>query len=208
VARGGRHFANHYELAAHLLSQVSTANEEPVTESGLGRIDLLFELLIRIGLDTPDGLRPYLEVLHGDLERRPLAQQIIDALIAQDEARYETYLSVREDADLSRAEQARDEATYAEIGRFLTRWVELERLAWEIAPHPKPQRPGRMPMRRMLSSLSSLLPDVLRELDQLTQFRNQLVHGIEVPSAPYLAEATQRLTELIKGFEEYRDERR
>lgn len=71
VAIGTRHFSNHYELAAHLLSQASAVNEQPVTDSGLGRIDLLFELLTKLKLNTPDDLRPYLELLHGDLEQRP-----------------------------------------------------------------------------------------------------------------------------------------
>jgi hypothetical protein len=87
VAVGTRQFANHYELAAHLLSQASAVNEQPVTDSGIGRVDLLFRLLTRIELNTPDDLRPYLDLLHGDLEQRPLAEQIIDALIAEDESR-------------------------------------------------------------------------------------------------------------------------
>jgi hypothetical protein len=45
VAVGTRHFDKHYEPAAHLLSQATAVNEQPVTDSGLGRIDLLFGLL-------------------------------------------------------------------------------------------------------------------------------------------------------------------
>lgn len=115
MASGGRQFANHYELAAHLLSQVSAVNQEPVTDSGLGRVDLLFKLLTRLELDTPDGLGPYLELLHGDLERRPLSEQIIDALIAEDASLTDAYASVRAEADLTRAEQApRDQAATRE----------------------------------------------------------------------------------------------
>jgi hypothetical protein len=72
VAAGNRQFANHYELAAHLLSRASAIKETPVPDSGIGRADLLFKLLTRLELNTPDGLRPYLERLHGDIERRPL----------------------------------------------------------------------------------------------------------------------------------------
>jgi hypothetical protein len=67
VAVVGRPLANHYELAALLLSQASMANDEPVTDAGLGRTDLLFELLVRLGLNTPGDLQPYIEALHGDL---------------------------------------------------------------------------------------------------------------------------------------------
>src|SRR5215218_4812208 len=88
VAVGTRHFANHYELAAHLLGKFSAVNEQPVTDSGVGRVDLLFRLLTRLELNTPDDLGPYLDLLHGDLEQRPLAEQIIDALIAENPSRY------------------------------------------------------------------------------------------------------------------------
>ncbi|HEX3246445.1 MAG TPA: RelA/SpoT domain-containing protein [Chloroflexota bacterium] len=204
VASGGRHFANHYELAAHLLSQVSTANEEPVMESGLGRVDLLFELLTRLRFDTPDDLRPYLALLHGDLERRPLSEQIIDALIAEDGSHYETYLS---QVDLSRAKQiSRDEVTYREMGRFLTLWVELERLLRELMPERLKQRPFGVPaMIRVLASELSLDSEFLYELDQLRLIRNQLVHGVELPTSSHIANATHQIDALISEIERRRD---
>jgi ppGpp synthetase/RelA/SpoT-type nucleotidyltranferase len=207
VANGGRQFANHYELAAHLLSQISTANEAPVTKSGLGRVDLLFELLTRLRFDTPDDLHPYLALLHGDLERRPLSEQIIDALIAEDESHYETYLSVRAQLDLSRAKQiSRDEVTYREMGRFLTRWVELERLLRELMPARLKQRPFGVPaMIRVVASELSLDSELLYELDQLRLIRNQLVHGVELPASSHIASATQRMDGLIREIERRRD---
>jgi len=207
VANGGRQFANHYELAAHLLNQVPTANEEPVTESGLGRVDLLFELLTRLRFDTPDDLRSYLALLHGDLERRPLSEQIVDALIAEDVSHYEMYLSVRAQVDLSRAKQiSRDEVTYREMGRFLTRWVELERLLREQMPEGLKQRPFGVPaMTRVLASELSLDSEFLYELDQLRLIRNQLVHGFELPTSSHIANATHQMDALISEIERRRD---
>lgn len=46
VAENKRKFVNHYELAVHLLSRASTMSGGPVSDSGLGRVDLLFELLV------------------------------------------------------------------------------------------------------------------------------------------------------------------
>jgi hypothetical protein len=196
VAIVSRRFTNHYELAAHLLSQVSAANEEPVTESGLGRVDLLFELLARLGLDTPDGLHPYLKLLHGDLERRPLAEQIIDALIAEDESRYDTYRPVRMENDLARANQEpRDDATLRGIGRFLMLWAELERLLRELIP--RPDRPLAMPTTSILQGTHSFHPDTLLQLEHLRIIRNRLVHGSEALSSQLLAEAALWTEELI-----------
>jgi hypothetical protein len=117
-----------------------------------------------------------------------------------------TYLSVRSEADSSRAEQApRDEATYREIGRFLTRWVELERLVQELLPERFKQRPLAMPVTiRILAGEQLLDSEMLHELDRLSHRRNQLVHGIEAPHPPYLAEATERLAVLISEIKQLR----
>lgn len=204
VAVGGRPFANHYELAAHLLSQASTVNVEPITDAGLGRIDLLFALLTQLKLDTPDDLSGYLEALHGDLERRPLAQQIIDALLAEDQSRYEAYRSVRAEADTSRGEQVPlDETEYSEIGFFLTRWVRLERLIRELLPDINPRK-AVMPTNRALLTLEVLDPEMRFELEHLRRVRNLLVHGVEVPSPSQLREAGRRLDVLVSEIERRR----
>jgi ppGpp synthetase/RelA/SpoT-type nucleotidyltranferase len=75
VAVRDRKFANHYELAAHLLSVLRGFAEPDALKSGLGRVDLLYELLARLALSTPEAVGRYLEALHPDLERRPIADQ-------------------------------------------------------------------------------------------------------------------------------------
>jgi hypothetical protein len=148
-----------------------------------------------------------LDVLHGDLERRPLAQQIIDALLADDKDRYDSYLAVRSEADLSRAERTpRDDANYHHMGNFIAQWAKLERLLRELTPSDQGRLPP--PMIRMLNALEGmqLLDRETRfELDQLRRLRNELVHGIEVPSVEYLQEATERLAMLISEIERRRD---
>ena len=205
VAVGTRQFSNHYELAAHLLSQASVVDERPVTDSGVGRIDLLFGLLTNLGLNTPDDLRPYLELLHGDLEQRPLADQIIDVLIAEDESRYKAYRSVRAEADVLKAERtARGNVAALEIGRFIAQWARLERLLREILP-PDAQRRGAIPSSRALERLGLLNSEISFELDKLRRFRNELVHGVEVSPPEYIHEATERLGTLISHIERQRE---
>ena len=41
VAIGGRAFINHYDLAAHLLNAAAPSLKRPVTDTVLGRVDLL-----------------------------------------------------------------------------------------------------------------------------------------------------------------------
>jgi ppGpp synthetase/RelA/SpoT-type nucleotidyltranferase len=58
VASADTKIANHYDLAVHLLSRAAGLTEEPISESGLGRVDLLFDLIRELGIDTPGLLKP------------------------------------------------------------------------------------------------------------------------------------------------------
>src|SRR5439155_115111 len=117
------------ELGAHLLNRVDPVSDEPIIEAGLGRVDLLFTLLRRLKIDTPAQLAPYLEALHGNLEIRPLAEQIIDALLAEDESRYDVYRTIQEETGGRGAERGSgDQDVYRQVGLFMARWVELENL--------------------------------------------------------------------------------
>jgi hypothetical protein len=95
VTTGGRAFSNHYDLAAHLLNAAGPTLKGPVADRALGRVDLLFDLLNKLSLSKPDLLCPYVTTLHPDTERRPLAEQIIDQLLAEDDSRYKIYEDVR-----------------------------------------------------------------------------------------------------------------
>jgi uncharacterized protein YutE (UPF0331/DUF86 family) len=83
-------------------------------------------------------------------------------------------------------------------------WVRLEHLVRELMPSTD-QRSLPMPTSRTLERMQLLDPEMRFELDQLRRIRNQLVHGIEVPSADYLHEVTQRLDVLIREIERRRD---
>ena len=121
-----------------------------------------------------------------------LAEQIIDALIEEDQSRYETYLAIRSDADVSRTDQTGIDGTaYADIGLFLTQWVRFERLLRELVPSTDPERPV-MPTSRDVHQLHLVDRETRIELDHLRRVRNELVHGIEVPSPANLRAATQR----------------
>lgn len=204
VAQVGRRFANHYELAAHLLSLAATLADHPVTDAGVGRVDLLYDLLVRLELDTPGALESYLESLHGDLERRPLAQQIIDALLAEDPSRYETYQNVRAEANARRGDQSRSESAYDEMGRFIMRWVRFERLVRSLVPESDQRRPMIL-NRRTLEQLEFMNPEAILEIDHIRRIRNEAVHGIKVFPPGYLLAAAEHLETLIAQIEEHGD---
>jgi hypothetical protein len=75
----------------------------------------------------------------------------------------------------------------------------------ELLPERFKQRPLAMPVTiRILAGEQLLDSEMLHELDRLRHRRNQLVHGIEAPHPPYLAEATERLAVLISEIKHLR----
>ncbi len=174
IAEDTRKFGNHYELAAHLLGQPAVVSDRPVTESGLGGLDLLFEFLTELGMDTPAQLENYLDGLHGNLELRPLAEQVVDALMAEDSSRYDVYLKIN--MRQSSFDQEPPDL-HAQVGRFLSSWINLEKLERELVPQSADVK-RILPTGRELDRSGYLTADTRGEIEFLRRMRNQLVHGI------------------------------
>lgn len=201
VAGGGRKFANHYELAVHLLGRARESFRQPINESGLGRVDVLFEFLNRLGFDTPSQMEPYLAALHDNLQSRPLSDQVIDALLAEDNARYPILAQTRARAKGQTnidTDHRNDEDR--QIGRFLKSWIELEKIVRGRAAQKGYPRLV-MPTGRDLERLDLLDPDTRVEVDLLGRLRNGLVHGKSFPDFEELSDATMRLDLLIKRLQ-------
>ncbi|WP_406077285.1 GTP pyrophosphokinase family protein [Micromonospora sp. NBC_00858] len=197
VTSSGRRFANHYDLAVHLLSRVPDEMDRPVNEAGLGRVDLLFDLLSRLGVDTPDQLSPYLAALHNDLERRPLAEQIIDGLLAEDPSRYKVYQELREARRAAfYGSNPEEDDSAARVGAYLMLWVELEHLTRQLGP-ALGLRKYTMPPGRLLRERNLLPLEMAVEYDRLRQLRNYLVHGTGPVAPTELAEALHHLRGII-----------
>ena len=210
IAAGGRPFKNHYELAAHLLSAAGATFTGPEATTAIGRVDLLFELLSRYDLATPNGLKPFLDVLHQDTERRPFAEQIIDQFIAEDEERYKAYEEIRaKQPDVGTGLRERPEPELQEaIGFFLTEWIGFERAVREIAARQGGlTQNGRplFPTSRILARIGRLDKGDQVEAELIGRIRNNLVHGVEIPSPSYLRTAGKRLRELTARLEKLRD---
>ncbi|WP_158263121.1 RelA/SpoT domain-containing protein [Amycolatopsis sp. CA-128772] len=196
VAQEGRQFVNHYELTVHLLDRAKTVlADKEVHDWGLGRVDLLFDLLVRLGKATPKALKPYLEDLHGNVEMRPLAEQVVDALLAEDAARYDVFRSVRAES-YGRGPHGASESSSLDqqIGRFLRLWAELEVLVRRLDDG------AGQPVGLVLRRLADRWPDnarIFKEADNLRRLRNQLVHGIEPPDLAIVSDASDLLERII-----------
>ena len=194
VAAGGRPFSNHYDLAAHLLNATGPILKGPIGDTALGRVDLLFDFLSKLGLATPDQLKPYVVALHADIERRPLAEQIIDQLLGEDEARYKILRRGARESDCSgRLRTRRTGSCGARCPRgdwFFLGSVDRFRAnrSGDRGADSGWRRP-EMPTGRVLERLGLLDDSTRREVERIRRIRNNLVHGFELPDPADLREA-------------------
>lgn len=200
VAEGKRTFASHFDVAAYLLQRARELSLEEVSAEGLGRVDELFEMLRTIEILTPKQLAPYVDQLHNDIELRPLADQIIDVLLAEDSSRYEVYGNIR-----GRGARAAGRDQAASVGEFIGRWIELEQLLREVPLATNGRRRRPVPFGRELYDHGFLSKHDAMYFDQLRNMRNALVHGVETPPPDVLETATSRVQAFIELFSSRQD---
>ncbi|WP_079040438.1 RelA/SpoT domain-containing protein [Streptomyces prasinus] len=202
VALNGANFLNHYELAAHLLRHAHDSLAEPVGDSGLGKVDDLYALLKRLEKTTPVELEPYLESLHGAVDERPLAEQVVDALLAEDPTRYVIYDEVRsnsQSSELGRQRSGRDAGI--SVLEFFDAWVDLESaLNRKAEQFGLSTRNTPVPVIRLVRLLG-LTPEIADEINLFRYMRNDAVHRGKRFSAAALDDAVKRLRQIIESLD-------
>lgn len=201
IAGADRPFANHYDLASHILNRASALLDGPLRETALGRVDFLFQLLERLGLATPAKLAPYLDALHADTEARPVAEQIVDRLVSEDASRYRMYDEVRlleqpfsSLAFVSSSQTAGSNERELAIGRFMTEWITFERFLRQTLPATGP-RPV-VPTPRTIDLLLGVSTSDRQEMDRIRRLRNELIHGVSFPHDEDIRDATESLRRI------------
>jgi ppGpp synthetase/RelA/SpoT-type nucleotidyltranferase len=200
VARDGTPFGNHFELAAFLLKAAAPLLKGGAHESALGRVDALFDLLTRLELSTPERIQPFLGALHADTDRRSIADQIVDQVVATDESRYRLYSEIRHRYDTKDGHgrsSARRRSEQEALGTFLTNWIALDRRLGRARRVKGLEGPEVLADRRVLERYLELDPEVRREIDRIRMLRNNVVHGEAEPDAAVLREATATLKRIL-----------
>lgn len=199
----GREFSNHYDLAASLVELARLhLGEATVTESAMGRVDNLFELLKALNLNTPDALVRYVQPLHSDFEKRPLSNQVIDQILSEDAERYLAYEKIRRNEAVSPlaigttgGNQQREA-----LGEFIELWIAYEKEMRSFAPESKYNPP--MPPMKLIHQLNPKLGGpIFRTAKRLQQIRNLLIHGIDVPAPESIKAASEDLRELMRQIQ-------
>ncbi|CAM5191506.1 hypothetical protein CDEF62S_02946 [Castellaniella defragrans] len=200
VTRRGAPFASHFELAAYLLKAAAPLLQHGAHESALGRVDVLYELLRWLKLNSPEQLKPFIEVLHADTERRSIADQIVDQVVASDKDRYRLYANIRRriDPDSRNHKFQSIVHTNTDFGAFMRLWIELEKRMREVSMAQGQEGHGVLIGRRWIEKLTYLDIESRRELDRIRMMRNRVVHGeLDVDRAE-LADATKALRRILK----------
>mgnify|MGYP006136826805 CR=1 FL=1 len=207
-AQADARFNNHYDLASFLFEATRRLQDTKGREPVLGDVDLLFRLLLELQITTPDGLRPYLAALHPDTERRPVAEQLIDQLVAANPSRYEVFTVIRTEERTSESpekfysspEEANTRADAARtLDYFLVQWIAFETFLAELAVlRGLDPRGAAIPTPALLKSLQIFSSESLDKLERIRRLRNRLVHGLDRPSPEVIQDAANTIADILR----------
>lgn len=195
-------FTSHFDLAGYLHSRLSEKRGEAPPEWALGRVDLLFDFMDELDVARPDKADELISELHEQYETRPVSEQLIDLLLAQDENRYEVYSAIRNRRERSQlyvhpSHQDGETELQTAIGNFMTKWIRLEvQLRTKGGETVKGRR--NIPLGRALHEIGTLSERDATLFEELKRIRNNLVHGIEIPNAAYLLAAADDIDTIIR----------
>ena len=194
-------FGNHFDLAGYLHSRLSEKLGKAPPDWALGRVDLLFDFMRALDIARPEEAEELIGNLHEQFEKRPISEQLIDFLLAQDQERYSVYSEIRNRRERTRIYTAlllQEGGTEQEaaIGDFITKWIQLEVLLREKGKKSLEGKHSMTPSN-VLYWIRKLPERDGTLLDQLRRIRNNLVHGVEIPEVSYLRSAAKDIKTII-----------
>lgn len=201
LAKSGSRFRDQFDLGSHLFEKAREIAADSHAEVKVGRVDLLFELLRELNKDTPERIAALLQDIDPDLESRPLADQVVDRLLAEDPSRYEKFSelrAIRQQSLFGGSGPSQQREQQMAIGRFLSSWIGLERFLRRAAVRRGVRWSPSLPVIRITSALD-LPPELRSQIDRFRSIRNNLVHGVEMPDPDYLNAASDQIqNEILK----------
>lgn len=186
-------FKDQFELASYLTQRAAKLEMQT---ADIGKVDILFEVLRYVKQDTPKTLSRFVAQIEDEDRQRPIADVVLDKVLASQPKRKAAKLSELISKILSRSPfGGLTEGGEAEtaIGFFLTQWIQLETTLRRLMPS---EHPRFLPVRLALRKLQ--LPAQTKvAVERLSRLRNELVHGIERPNVATLNEAGSIIRDSI-----------
>jgi ppGpp synthetase/RelA/SpoT-type nucleotidyltranferase len=193
-------FSNHYELSAYLYDYLRQNNPEG-REPFIGRADILFRFLQIIGLDTVKDLEPYLRKCNPRAQNKPIAEQIVDVILAQNEEFYAAYNRARQ--EISRTDpfgSPHEAVSYFSdkrgLGLFMRQWIAVETILSDIVGSVLfSSGDFAASLQQIRNGLDG---DTLAELEHVHRLRDQILYGDHWPSEEELTRAGRFLQKLLQ----------
>jgi ppGpp synthetase/RelA/SpoT-type nucleotidyltranferase len=202
-------FDNHFELAAFLHKWVR--ERAPTIELAMGRVDALWQILRDAGMSSAGVLAPILSTLEVQEDGDTVADQLADSILGTHPELYQKYISIQSQTaspgiyGITETETA---SIRAALGEFLSRWIILERTFNIISANYSGVTSNALRGFHNLDHISDAIKlpkDRVADLRRFRVMRNQLVHGIEVPSRAFLNQAVEEFDELLSWLEHHQD---
>jgi ppGpp synthetase/RelA/SpoT-type nucleotidyltranferase len=207
VGGKSRKLNDHYELSSYLLESLRDTLPKLPKEISLGRVDLLFKLLVQAGIDRPNKIDPIIKNIRKVTQQRPIAEQITDAILASNPDLYPVYEQIRAEQDEREpyhvaTEKIRSDADEKALGFFLSKWILLEKTLGLLAKIKKPRTyTYRIMSPVFLKELGLFDKNTLYKIDRFRNIRNNLVHGKETLTAESLKQEGEALASLIGSLQ-------
>lgn len=183
-------FSNHYELAAYLYDyrrRTAPRGSQPL----IGRADILFRFLQIIGFDTVPQLEPILAGCSPNSNDKPLVDQIVEKILAQNEEYHAAYAQAHKEVALIDpfVGTLNEKNCYLSdkkgLGFFMRQWTKAEAL-----------------LRAAVGSVLSneLDRDTLGKLKFAQQMREQIMYSDSWPSEEELTRAGLFLQSILENL--------
>lgn len=193
-------FSNHYELSSYLYDYLKLTAKEDI-EPFIGRTDVLFCFLQLIGCDSIPKLEPYLRRCSPNSKQRPIAEQIIDQILMENDDFYKAYNEARLIVGKTDPFGAPHEAlSYFTdkrgLGLFMRQWIAVENMIGHILGNALLNGDSNLePLQQVRDRIVD--KETLERLNQIRQLRNQILYGDEWPSEEELMEAGKFLESVM-----------
>ncbi len=204
-------FNNHFELASYIYDVIKIDNPNINLDNSIGKVDLLFRFTKSINFNKPDKIKKYILKVAFSEDERPISEQIIDSILLENQKYYETFEKVKiqfisRKSFKTQYEELSGEQSYQTlIGSFISKWLVLEKalkneLKLKVHDNDSKINLGIF-LGKYLKENEILNEQEFRQFEYLRRFRNNIVHGIEIPDESSFFTAIDMIEGLSKRFE-------
>lgn len=193
-------FSNHYELSSFLYDYLRVVSPRQAREPYIGRTDVLFEFLQKIGLNSIPALNPILDKCDLTSADQPIAQQIVDQILRLNPEHYEAYnearLTVgRTDPFGAPHERLSYFSDKLHLGWFMRQWIAAEHVVRELLGNVIPENAAHL----------HLDSEMIKELENIRNLRNEILYGDRWPSEQEMFRAGHFLQKLAGHIRQEND---